>query len=89
MNVNLFHFLEDKIILLFLLYRLLKLYEVGIMDLLKYRWIKSKNEEKEIIKISEPIILEQIYLILLIFGAGFLISFIILVFENLIFYCKN
>lgn len=59
------------------------------MDLLKYRWIKSKNEEKELTKISEPIILEQIYLILLIFGSGFLMSFIILVFENLIFYCKN
>ncbi|XP_031368089.1 glutamate receptor U1-like [Apis dorsata] len=68
---------------------LLRLYEVGIMDLLKYRWIKSKNEEKELTKISEPIILEQIYLILLIFGSGFLMSFIILVFENLIFYCKN
>lgn len=43
------------------------------MDLLKYRWIKSKNGEKELSKISESIILEQIYLILFIFSGEFLI----------------
>ncbi|XP_017763142.1 PREDICTED: uncharacterized protein LOC108552949 [Eufriesea mexicana] len=68
---------------------ILKLYEVGFMDLLKYRWIESKNVEEEVLNKTEPIMLEQVYLILLIFSGGLLISFIILLFENLIFYCKN
>ncbi|XP_050490921.1 uncharacterized protein LOC126873757 [Bombus huntii] len=67
---------------------MLKLYEVGFIKLLKHRWIESKNVEKESLNVTEPIILEQVYLTLMIFIGGLLISFIILLFENIIFYCK-
>lgn len=67
---------------------MLKLYEVGFIKLLKHRWIESKNVEKETLNVTEPIILEQVYLTLMIFIGGLLISFVILLFENIIFYCK-
>lgn len=73
----------------FLLHRILKLYEVGIMQLLKHRWIETKNAEETASNKTEPIIMEEVYLILLILGCGVLTSFAILVFEILIFYYSN
>ncbi|KAF3421847.1 hypothetical protein E2986_01391 [Frieseomelitta varia] len=67
---------------------LLRLHELGFMNILKQRWIDSKNVEEEAPNVIEPITLEQVYLILMIFIGGLLISFIIFLFENLIFYCE-
>ena len=58
------------------------------MNILKQRWIDSKNEEEQPQNAIEPIMLDQVYLILTIFIGGLLISCIIFLFENLIFYCK-
>lgn len=71
-----------------MLYRILRLYELGFMNILKQRWIDSKNEEEQPQNAIEPIMLDQVYLILTIFIGGLLISCIIFLFENLIFYCK-
>ncbi|CAL7938732.1 unnamed protein product [Xylocopa violacea] len=68
---------------------ILRLYEVGIMSLLKHRWIESKNREIDNPNVIEPIIMEQVYLILLLFTGGLLMSVIILLFENLMFHCKK
>ena len=58
------------------------------MNVLKQRWIDSKNVEEEASNVIEPITLEHVYLILMIFIGGLLISFTIFLFENLIFYCE-
>ncbi|XP_053985412.1 probable glutamate receptor [Hylaeus volcanicus] len=68
---------------------ILRLYEVGIMALLKRRWIEPNNVNEFVANETEPIIMEQVYLILLIFAFGMLISFNTLILEILIFYYSN
>ncbi|XP_076761411.1 putative glutamate receptor [Xylocopa sonorina] len=68
---------------------ILKLYEVGFMNLLKQRWIESKNREIDNPTVIEPIIIDQVYLILLLFSGGLLLSVVILLFENLMFHYKK
>ncbi|XP_053985411.1 uncharacterized protein LOC128879883 [Hylaeus volcanicus] len=68
---------------------IIKMFEFGLMQRLKHRWIEIKNVEYTSSKKVEPIMLEQIYLILLMFSSGVFISFTILVTEILIFYYTN
>ncbi|XP_076231376.1 putative glutamate receptor [Calliopsis andreniformis] len=69
---------------------ILRLHEVGIIKLLKHRWIETKNAEYNTeSNTTEPIIMEQTYFIFLILFYGLLISLAILIVENVIFYCNN
>ncbi|XP_076624630.1 uncharacterized protein LOC143343536 [Colletes latitarsis] len=64
---------------------IIKFHEVGIIKRIKDVWIESKNVEETVSDEAEAIIFEQVYLIILIFGYGALISFIIFIFEVLTF----
>ncbi|KAM0730572.1 hypothetical protein ACS0PU_002901 [Formica fusca] len=66
-------------------YALTKFNEVGLMDALKDRWLDIKMEEIEQIEFK-IIDLHQVQLIFLILCWGALISFAILVLENIIYY---
>ncbi|XP_076544515.1 uncharacterized protein LOC117607830 [Osmia lignaria lignaria] len=68
---------------------IIKLYEVGLMNRLKQYWIESDIvEEKESNKI-DPVIMEEVFLILIVFGIGLLTALVILILEKLTFYYSN
>nr|XP_012224427.1 PREDICTED: uncharacterized protein LOC105673398 [Linepithema humile] len=64
---------------------LIKFNEVGIMDALKDRWLNIRLENKEQNKFK-TIDLHQVHLIFLILCCGILISFTILILENIKYY---
>ncbi|GAB1860040.1 Glutamate receptor 1-like [Camponotus japonicus] len=72
-------------------YALIKFNEVGLMDALKDRWMNIRMEEyKNIEEIQFKMIdLHQVYLIFLILCWGTLISLVILVLENIIYYYEK
>ncbi|XP_076625150.1 glutamate receptor ionotropic, kainate glr-3-like [Colletes latitarsis] len=67
---------------------LLKFHEVGLIDALKDRWFvyKIKYENKIPFKTID---MEQVYLILCIPCIGTAMSLVILLLENIVFYCQN
>ncbi|XP_026675351.1 uncharacterized protein LOC113465216 isoform X2 [Ceratina calcarata] len=67
---------------------IIKFHEVGFIDALMKRFITFVDRIKEPPNIIEPINMEQIHLILLLFSNGFLLSFIVFLFEIIAFYCK-
>lgn len=68
---------------------LLKLHEFGYINLFWQRWINANNVEEHKTIGSEPIIMDQVYLILSVYFCGLLISFAILIVENVTYYYKN
>ncbi|CAL1673901.1 unnamed protein product [Lasius platythorax] len=66
-------------------YALIKFIEVGLMDALADRWLNIRLENIEQIQFK-MIDLHQVYLIFLILCWGGLISFTILILENIIYY---
>ncbi|XP_029045064.2 uncharacterized protein LOC114877088 [Osmia bicornis bicornis] len=68
---------------------IIKLYEFGLMNRLKQYWIESNNVEKEESNEIDPVNMEEVFLILIIFGIGVLTALVILILEKLTFYYTN
>lgn len=71
-----------------MVFRIIKLHEVGLIDILKDRWMKYRrnNIAKSPFK---RIDINQVYLIFEILFIGIVLSLIILSLENLIFFCRK
>nr|XP_012141589.1 PREDICTED: glutamate receptor ionotropic, kainate 2-like [Megachile rotundata] len=61
---------------------IIKLHESGIVNLMKERWIESKNVEAEDEGGAEPINMVEVYLVLCVLAAGWIAAFVVLIFEN-------
>ncbi|KYN22207.1 putative glutamate receptor, partial [Trachymyrmex cornetzi] len=68
-------------------YAITKFREVGLLDDLKDTWFNVRLEEIDQ-EIFNPIDFHQVYLIFLLLYYGILISFVILILENIIYYYK-
>ena len=68
---------------------IIKLYEVGLMNRLKQYWIESNNVEEEESNEIDPVNMEHVVLILIVFGIGLLTAFVVLILEKLTFYYTN
>nr|XP_034188037.1 uncharacterized protein LOC117607904 isoform X1 [Osmia lignaria] len=68
---------------------IIKLYEVGLMNRLKQYWIELNNVEEEESNEIDPVIMEEVVLMLFIFGIGLLTALVILIIEKLTFYYTN
>ncbi|XP_076681471.1 uncharacterized protein LOC143375831 isoform X2 [Andrena cerasifolii] len=68
---------------------ILKLHQFGFINLFWQRWISANNVEETQSIGSEPIVMDQVYLILSVYFCGLLISFAILVVENVTYYYRN
>ncbi|XP_076396510.1 glutamate receptor ionotropic, kainate 2-like [Megachile rotundata] len=68
---------------------IIKLHESGIINLMKERWIESKNVEAEDEGGAEPINMVEVYLVLCVLAAGWIAAFVVLIFEKLIFRYYN
>ncbi|KAG5342852.1 GLRK protein, partial [Acromyrmex charruanus] len=68
-------------------YAITKFREVGLLDDLKNTWFNAKLEEIDQ-EIFSPIDFHQVYFIFLMLYYGILISFVILILENITYYYK-
>nr|XP_012141588.1 PREDICTED: uncharacterized protein LOC105662586 [Megachile rotundata] len=68
---------------------ILKLHEGGIIKLLRERWIESKNVEEKFEPGVEPINMTEVYLVLIVFGIGWLITLLVFMLENMIYIYFN
>ncbi|XP_029045090.2 uncharacterized protein LOC114877103 [Osmia bicornis bicornis] len=68
---------------------IIKLYEVGLMNRLKQYWIESNNVEEEESNEIDPVNMEHVVLILIVFGIGLLTALVVLILEKLTFYYTN
>ena len=71
-----------------MVFRIIKLHEVGLIDILKDRWMnyRRNNIERSPFK---RIDINQVYLIFEMLFIGIVLSLIILSLENLIFFCRK
>lgn len=68
------------------MYRILRLKEVGLWDILMDRWLK-KNKKYYSVK-AEGIGIDQVFLIIVMMCYGMIIAFIILIIEKIVFAYK-
>ncbi|XP_018313472.1 uncharacterized protein [Mycetomoellerius zeteki] len=68
-------------------YAIIKFREVGLIDNLRDNWFNIRLEDTDQ-EIFNPIDFHQVYLIFLILYCGILISFVILILENIMYYYK-
>ena len=59
------------------------------MNRLKQYWIESNNVEEEESNEIDPVNMEHVVLILIVFGIGLLTAFVVLILEKLTFYYTN
>lgn len=68
--------------------RILKLKEVGLLNLLRERWLIQKDKQNYDDNTPQPIEINQVSLIIAVLCCGMIIAFIIFIIEKIVFIYK-
>lgn len=68
--------------------RILKLKEVGLLNILRDRWLRQKDKQNYDDNTPQPIEIYQVSLIIAVLCCGMIIAFIIFIIEKIVFIYK-